>query len=77
MKAEINILSGVKADAVIYLGPPETLVQSPAEPSIYMDLAYFKELDQRARCCMPFGKPLDWQGLVEQESQAPRQYTIQ
>ncbi len=71
---EINILSGVKADAMLYLGPPAAFSQSPMEPSLYLDPDYFNELDQRARCCVPPGKALDWEQIVGQSSAAPQVY---
>jgi hypothetical protein len=71
---EINILSGVKSDATLYLGPPDTLTESPIEPSIYLDLDYFKEEDRRARCCTPGGRPLDWDQIVQQNSVVPKKF---
>jgi hypothetical protein len=75
LAAEFNILSGVRSDAILYLGPPDTLMQSPAEPSLYLDPDYFNQEDRRARCCMPFGgKPLDWDEILQQNSVVPKKF---
>ena len=55
--AEIDIMSGRHADAILYLGPPDTLTQAPIEDSLYLDADYFKEQERRAKCCVPFGPP--------------------
>jgi hypothetical protein len=68
IEAQIDILSGIKADAILYLGPPQTLTQSPIEPSVYLDLDYFKELDRRAQCCTPGGRRPDWEHILQQSS---------
>jgi hypothetical protein len=69
---QIDVISGDKADAILYLGPPQTLTRSPLEPSTYLDLDYFKELSRRMQCCTPGGKPLDWEEMLQQSSAAPR-----
>jgi len=74
LAAEIDILSGVKADAILYLGPPESLTQSPLESSVYLDLDYFKELNRRSQCCTPGGRPLDWEQMLQQSSSAARRF---
>ena len=56
---EINMRSGVKSDAILYLGPPDTLTESPWEPSIYLDPDYFKEMNRRAQCCVPMSYTLN------------------
>jgi hypothetical protein len=33
----VNVLSGVSSDALLYLGPPDTLTESPIDPTIYLD----------------------------------------
>jgi hypothetical protein len=76
LAAEIDILSGVKADAILYLGPPERLTQSPLESSVYLDLDYFKELSRRSQCCTPGGRPLDWDEMLQQGSGAARRFEI-
>ena len=48
--ARISMRSGIKSDAILYLGPPDTLTESPIDPSIYLDPDYFKELNRRAQC---------------------------
>jgi hypothetical protein len=74
LAAEIDILSGVKADAILYLGPPESLTQSPLESSVYLDLEYFNELSRRSQCCTPGGRPLDWDQMLQQSSTAARRF---
>ena len=72
--ARINMRSGIKSDAILYLGPPETLTESPIDPSIYLDPAYFKELNRRAQCCFRPSYTLDWDGILQQNSAVPRKF---
>lgn len=65
---EISIGSGAHADAILYLGPPDTLAESPIDPNIYLDPDYFKEENRRQQFCNPFGEPLDWDQILQQES---------
>jgi len=53
LRKDISMFSGAEADAVLYLGAPDTLTESPYDPAIYLDAAYFKEQDRRRRCCTP------------------------
>ena len=66
--------SGVNSDAILYLGPPDTLTESPWEPSIYLDLDYFKETNRRAQCCVPIPTVLNWDEIVQQNSVLPRKF---
>ena len=70
----INGVSGEDADAVLYLGPPDTLTGSPLDPNIYLDPEYFKEQDRRSRCCThPPGRgPRDWDQILQQNSAVPQ-----
>jgi hypothetical protein len=70
----ISEVSGQDADAILYLGPPDTLTLSPVDPAIYLDPDYFREEDRRSRCCTsPPGRgPLDWDGILQQNSVSPR-----
>jgi hypothetical protein len=70
----INVVSGEDADAILYLGAPDSLTGSPIDPDIYLDPDYFREEDRRSRCCTraPGRGPLDWQRLVEEGSVIPR-----
>jgi hypothetical protein len=72
----VTQVSGVKSDAILYLGPPDTLTRSPIEPSIYLDPEYFKEMNRRAVCCFlpPNNKPLDWDQILQRNSLVPRKY---
>ena len=72
ISSETETRSGVKSDALLYLGPPDTLTESPWEPSIYLDLDYFKEMQRRAQCCVPIPSSLDWEEIVQQNSALPR-----
>jgi hypothetical protein len=74
ISSETETRSGVKSDALLYLGPPDTLTESPWEPSIYLDLDYFKEMQRRARCCVPIPSSLDWEEIVQQNSALPRKF---
>jgi hypothetical protein len=66
--------SGVNFDAVLYLGPPDTLTESPIEPSFYLDPDYFKEMNRRAQCCMGNSYTLDWDHILQQNSAVPRKF---
>ena len=74
----ISMQSGEDADALLYLGPPDTLTESPYDPAIYLDPAYFKEQDRRRRCCTgPANQgKLDLDRLLEQNSAARRKIRI-
>jgi hypothetical protein len=74
IEAETDIMSGRKADAILYLGSPDTLTRAPFESSLYMDLEYFKQQDARARCCSPTGAGLDFERLVRDNTPAPRKF---
>jgi hypothetical protein len=65
--------SGEDADAILYLGPPDTLTESPVDPAIYLDLNYFREEDRRLRCCASphFQGKLDWDRILQQNAVAP------
>ncbi len=41
--------SGVAGDALLYLGPSETLTNSPQIPDFYLDAGFRAEMDRRAR----------------------------
>jgi hypothetical protein len=71
---QVNMLSGVKSDAILYLGPPDTLRESPIEPSFYLDPDYFKEMSRRVRCCVPVSCTLNWDNIVQQNSVVPRKF---
>jgi hypothetical protein len=71
---QVNMRSGVKSDAILYLGPPDTLTESPIEPSFYLDPDYFKEMSRRAQCCVPRSYRLDWDQDVRQNSVVPRKF---
>ena len=51
----VSMESGEEADAILYLGPPETSTESPIDPATYLDAEYFKEMDRGLRCCMAAG----------------------
>jgi hypothetical protein len=74
ISAETNIFSGASANAILYLGPPNSLLEAPFDPSIYLDPDYFKEMNRRAQCCMPSPYSLDWDQLVQQNSVVPRKF---
>jgi hypothetical protein len=69
----ISMVSGEDSDAVLYLGPPDTLTQSIYDPAIYLDSEYFKEQDRRLRCCTAarFRGNLDLDRLLQVNSVAP------
>jgi hypothetical protein len=73
--AQISILSGANADAILYLGPPETLTESLVDPSLYLDLDYFKEIKRRAQYALLPGMPaMDWDQLVQGNSVTGRKF---
>ena len=74
IEVETDIMSGRKADAILYLGSPDTLTRAPFETSLYMDLEYFKQQDARARCCSPSGAGLDFEHLLRDNPPAPRKF---
>src|SRR5207245_683096 len=61
-----------ESDAILYLGPPDTFTQSPIDPNIYLDPDYFKEESRRSQCCVPGGKPLNWDQILQQNSLIPK-----
>jgi hypothetical protein len=77
INAENGMLSGVASDAILYLGPPDTLTQSPIDPNIYLDPEYFKEENRRAKCCTPFAAPLDWDQILRENSLIPKKFHAQ
>jgi hypothetical protein len=74
LRKTISMASGDEADAILYLGPPDTLTESPLDPAIYLDPDYFKEEDRRMRCCTPpqLGGKLDWDRILQQNTVVPR-----
>ena len=74
VSSPIDMRSGVKSDAILYLGPPDSLTESPWEPSIYLDPHYFKEMNRRARFFVPLSQSLNWDDLVQQNSAVPRKF---
>jgi hypothetical protein len=72
VSAENRMLSGLASDAILYLGPPSTLTESPVDPDIYLDPDYFKEESRRLQCCSPFRGALDWDHLVQENSVIPK-----
>ena len=72
--SEIDMRSGAKPDAILYLGPPDSLTLSLWESSIYLDPDYFKEMNRRAQCCVPFSYTLNWDDLVQQNSVVPKKF---
>ena len=71
---QTDMRSGVKSDAILYLGPPDTLMESPIDPGIYLDPDYFKEMSHRAQCCTPAGHALDWDRILQQNSVFPKKF---
>lgn len=45
--SDVDMLSGINGDALLYLGPAATLTRTPQEPSIYLDAAYRAEINRR------------------------------
>ena len=68
-----SMVSGEDADAILYLGPPDALTESPYDPAIYLDSEYFKEEDRRLRCCLPpeLHGNLDLDSLLNANTVAP------
>ncbi len=69
----VTIISGEDANAILYLGPPETLTESLVDPGIYLDPDYFREEQRRMRCCTPPPpRSLDWDQILQQNSVVAR-----
>ena len=78
LRKDISMVSGDAADALLYLGPPDTFTESLYDPAIYLDPAYFKEQDRRRRCCTPppFQGKLDLDRLLQMNGAVPRKLEI-
>jgi hypothetical protein len=74
ISAQSSMQSGLNSDAILYLGSPDTLTQSPFDPSIYLDPDYFTEMSRRAKCCFPGDSSLDWDQMLQQNSVVPRKF---
>ena len=74
LQKDICMASGRDADAILYLGPPDSLTESPYDPAIYLDSTYSREQDRRLRCCYPaqFQGRMDLDRLLRQNSAAPQ-----
>ena len=55
--------SGVDGDGLLFLGKADTLTRTPMEPSIYLDLAYRREIERRLR--IAFGESLTGSDVKE------------
>ena len=55
-KRYYEIESGVAGDALLYLAPAAELMRSPNDPTIWMDMDYYKEV--RRRWEIMYGEPL-------------------
>lgn len=65
------------AEAILYLGEPDSLTTSTMDPDIYLDSDYFREENRRLRCCTPSDaglKPMDWNELVQRASSGSRKF---
>jgi hypothetical protein len=76
LHAYISGASGEDADAILYLGPPDTFIESSFDPAIYLDQNYFKEEDRRLRCCTTqrFRGKLDLDRLLQRNNVVPRKH---
>ena len=70
------MMSGASADAILYLGPPDSLTASPVDANIYLDSGYFEQERRRLRCCTPFGGDLDWDQILQENSVVPRKFKV-
>jgi len=77
LHAYISGASGEDADAILYLGPPDTFTESAYDPAIYLDQNYFKEEDRRLRCCTTqrYRGKLDLDRLLQMNSVVPRKHS--
>jgi len=64
------MLSGASSDAILYLGPPDTLTRSPIDPDIYLDPDYFNQVNRR------LGGTLDWDQLLRENPVVPRKFEV-
>ncbi len=61
---------GAQADAILYLGPGETLTASQADPTLYQSGAYRAELQRIGRIATQAGLPTDYVAEGVRRSQA-------
>jgi len=64
-----EVLSGVAGDALLYLGPAASLMNSPADPTLVMDEAYFREISRRYQIMT--GSPASLADWIELGSRPP------
>lgn len=62
MKDADDDTSGVKSDALLYLGGANSLTQSPVDPAFFLDQDYFNEIARRYQIMT--GQPLNWANFV-------------
>jgi hypothetical protein len=53
-----DMLSGVRGDALLYLGPAASLTESPISPDLYLDEEFRKEIGRRFQIIT--GGPMTW-----------------
>jgi len=64
---------GVAGDALLYLAPAAELVNTPVDPTTWMDEAYRKELERRIR--VRGNRPLSFAELIPLAATPPRRWT--
>lgn len=69
-----EVLSGVVGDALLYLGPQASLMTSPADPTLVMDEAYFREISRRN--AIMTGSPANLAAWIELGSHPPAPYGV-
>jgi hypothetical protein len=63
-----DALSGVRSDALLFLGPAASLTEAPIHPDIYLDREYRAEISRRKQIMT--GQPLTGSD-VEENPMAP------
>ena len=66
-----SVAAGLTADALLYLGPATSLITSPIDPSIYLDLDFLKEISRRSE--LQIGKAISLSDALNMATTMPRQ----
>lgn len=69
-----EVLSGVVGDALLYLGPQASLMNSPGDATLVMDEAYFREISRRNQIMT--GSPANLADWIELGSRPVQPYLV-
>jgi hypothetical protein len=68
----LEVFSGLAGDALLYLGPAASLMTSPADQTLIMDEAYFREISRRQEVMT--GRPANFAEWVARAGRPPAPY---